>query len=92
MAVRNPLRCVRDTSERIDEIRQIDHCQQKADNPENVLVCEQRYKAKNRNNFKLQFLVAHPFGKRVQPEEKNAQQHDGDRSSVCSADSQSRMA
>src|SRR3954447_1991831 len=66
--VSDPLNRACDTPQRRAEIRQVDHCEQKAGHPENVYVRKERDDAEHGHDLELQLLrlVRHPFGEAVQ--------------------------
>ena len=68
-----------DPAQRRAEVRQVDHGEEQADHPEQVVVREQRQQTQHGHDFKLELLrlVGHPLRQRVQVQIEIADQENG---------------
>ena len=69
-----------DPAQRRAEVRQVDHGEEQADHPVQVVVREQRQQAQHGHDLKLELLrlVGHPLGQRVQVQIEVPDRENGD--------------
>ena len=77
-------------AQRRAEVRQVDHGEEQADHPEQVVVREQRQQAQHGHDFKLELLrlVGHPLRQRVQVQIEVTDRENGDDQKNADADHQ----